>query len=211
MTLKPVLTRMVGPGCQEPTCQRRHSGFGNSITASQRPSGLNADEGRVARQLPGQPAGGDLPHLDVLAFPGRRGDPAAVGADRTLVEAPVGTEPGDFGRFGRIQDDGLAPDDVGQRHVPARPVPSVQAETASSCRGIGADRSAAHHQSRHWYCPRGQMWAPVSSCVSRCEPSGLNWSVPTPPTGMCAMGVPVDGSQSRTPSLPTRPGGGRRD
>ena len=70
------------------------------------------DEGRVARQLPGQPAGGDLPDLDVLAFPGRRGDPAAVGADRTLVETPVGTEPGDFGRFGRIQDDGLAPGDV---------------------------------------------------------------------------------------------------
>ena len=45
------------------------------------------------------------------------------------------------------------------------------------------------------------MLAPVSSCVSRCEPSGLNWSVPTPPTGMCATGVPVDGSQSRTPSL----------
>ena len=71
--------------------------------------GAESDEGRVARQLPGQPAGGDLPHLDVLAFPGRRGDPAAVGADRALVEARVGTEPGDFGRLGRIQDDGLAP------------------------------------------------------------------------------------------------------
>src|SRR5262249_27186111 len=36
-----VLTWITGPGRQEPRCQRRHSGFGNAITASQRPSGLN--------------------------------------------------------------------------------------------------------------------------------------------------------------------------
>src|SRR5439155_19313577 len=85
------------------------------------------DEGRVARHLPDQLATGDLPDLDVLAFPGRRGDPTAVGADRTLVEAPVGTEPGDLGRLGKIQDDGLGSGGVRDHHVPTRTVPSVMA------------------------------------------------------------------------------------
>ena len=190
MAKNSVLTRIVGPGCQEPTCQRRHSSPGNLATASQRPSGLNADEGRVARQLPGQPAGGDLPHLDVLALPGRRGDPAAVGADRTLVEAPVGTEPGDFGRPGKIQDDGLVWGGVADRHVPARPVPSVMARkrpfVAPRNRG-GPIRSPPSVSSP--VARRGQMRGPGErGRVRRCEPSGLNWIVPTSPRGRCGDG-----------------------
>src|SRR5262249_40756773 len=86
-----------------------------------------------------QPAGGDLPDLDVLALPGGRGDPAAVGADRALIEAPVGTEPCDFGRPGRIQDDGVGSGSVVDQHVPTRVVPSVvgRIETLGRAEGLG--------------------------------------------------------------------------
>ena len=164
------------------------------------------DEGRVARQLPGQPAGGDLPHLDVLAFPGRRGDPAAVGADRTLVEAPVGTEPGDLGRLGNIQHDGLGSGRVVDHHVPTRAVPRVMACVEALRR---AEESGRTDLEPDLGPVAGGPERPDAGArrrsklrVRRCEPSGLNWAAaPTASRGRWATGLPVDGSQSRTPSV----------
>src|SRR5262249_5126045 len=173
VTVNPELTRMVGPGCQEPTRQRRHSGFGNSITASQRPSGLNVTKAESQGNCQTSRPVATSHILTSLPFQ------VAVASQRPSGLIEQWLRP----RWGpsRATSANLA----GSRRTAWLRAKSVSVRYRPVLSRVL--RLRPRIVPRNWGGPirspssvsslvflRGQVLAPVSTCVSRHEPSGLN-------------------------------------